>query len=158
VTGLDLGSQVWFIVLAGAGMGFMLGPASTDAVNRASRLSYGEATGITQTVRNYSASLGFAVLGTVLLTQLHTRVTDSLVARGLPPAAASHEASSITRPEGDPTHTAIPHFIRLDFAQATRVVLLGMAGIMAAAAVVALLGLRAGVQAEEPDVAPGTST
>lgn len=49
VTHLSLGGQVGYIVLAGAGMGFMLGPATTDAVNRASRLSYGEATGITQT-------------------------------------------------------------------------------------------------------------
>ena len=49
-------------------MGFMLGPASTDAVNRASRLSYGEATGITQTVRNYAASLGLAILGTILVS------------------------------------------------------------------------------------------
>ena len=29
----------------------MLGQANTDAINRASRYSYGEATGITQTVR-----------------------------------------------------------------------------------------------------------
>ena len=50
-------------------MGFMLGPASTDAVSRASRLSYGEATGITQTVRNYAASLGLAILGTILVAQ-----------------------------------------------------------------------------------------
>ena len=80
VTELSLGSQVWFIVLAGAGMGFMLGPASTDAVNRASRLSYGEATGITQTVRNYSASLGLAILGTFLIDKLHSRADR--VARG----------------------------------------------------------------------------
>ena len=65
LTQLDFANQVWPVILAGAGMGFMLTPASTDAVNRASRLSYGEATGITQTVRNYSASLGFAVLGTI---------------------------------------------------------------------------------------------
>jgi phage tail protein X len=45
----------------------MLGPASTDAINRASKLSYGEATGITQTVRNYAASLGLAILGTILV-------------------------------------------------------------------------------------------
>jgi predicted MFS family arabinose efflux permease len=51
VTGLSLSSQEWYIIIAGAGMGMMLGPASTDAVNRASRLSYGEASGITQTVR-----------------------------------------------------------------------------------------------------------
>ncbi len=37
VTQLNLNSQQWYIVLAGAGMGFMLGPASTDAVNRASQ-------------------------------------------------------------------------------------------------------------------------
>src|SRR5580693_4709379 len=41
--------------------GLMLRQANTDAINRASRYSYGEATGITQTVRNYGASLGFAV-------------------------------------------------------------------------------------------------
>ena len=54
-------------------MGMMLGPANTDAVNRASRLSYGEATGITQTVRNYAASLGLAILGTILVSQMRSR-------------------------------------------------------------------------------------
>ena len=39
--------RIWVIV-AGAGMGMMLGPANTDAVNRAGNLSYGEATGITR--------------------------------------------------------------------------------------------------------------
>ena len=53
-------------MLAGAGIGFLLGPASTDAVNRAINASYGEVTGITQTVRNYGSTLGLAVLGTVL--------------------------------------------------------------------------------------------
>jgi hypothetical protein len=48
---------------------------------------------------------------------------------------------------------AIPHFVRLDFAHATRLVLLSMAGIMAAAAIVALLGLRAGLQAEDSESA-----
>jgi hypothetical protein len=44
---------------------------------------------------------------------------------------------------------AIPAFIRSDFATATRDVLYGMAIIMAMAAVVALRGLKRGVQ-EEP--------
>ena len=48
-------------------MGMMLGPANTDAMNRAGNLSYGEATGITQTIRNYGASLGLAALGTIRL-------------------------------------------------------------------------------------------
>jgi hypothetical protein len=84
VTELHAGAQVIYIVMAGAGMGLMLGQANTDAINRASRYSYGEATGITQTVRNYGASLGFTILGTLLITRFRTAITASLAARGLP--------------------------------------------------------------------------
>ncbi len=149
VTGLDFGSQELDIVLAGAGMGLMLGPASTDAVSRASRLSYGEATGITQTVRNYAASLGFAILGTILVSQTRSRITTSLISQGLSSARAHAEASSIAQSQGgNGSVGAIPHFVRLDFAYATRSVLYVMAAIMAAAALAAFVGLRAGVQEE----------
>jgi EmrB/QacA subfamily drug resistance transporter len=150
VTQLNFGTQQWYVVLAGAGMGMMLGPASTDAVNRASRLSYGEATGITQTVRNYAASLGLAILGTVLVTGMRSRITASLIAQGAAPGPAATEASRIAQGQGRGSSGVIPHFVRLDFAFATRNVLVAMAGVMAAAAVVALVGLRAGLQAE-PD-------
>jgi EmrB/QacA subfamily drug resistance transporter len=147
VTGLDFGSQQVYIILAGAGMGLMLGPASTDAVNRASRLSYGEATGITQTVRNYAASLGLAILGTILVSQMRDRVTKSLIAQGVPGARAHAVATRLSQARGGNGGAgAIPHFVRLDFAYATRSVLYAMALIMAAAAIVAFLGLRAGVQ------------
>jgi len=149
VTQLEFRTQEWFVVMAGAGMGMMLGPASTDAVNRASKLSYGEATGITQTVRNYAASLGLAILGTILVTEMRARLTASLVARGQPPGRAAAEASHVAQGQGGGNTEAIPHFVRLDFAYATRTVLLVMAGVMAAATVAALLGLGAGVQ-EEP--------
>ncbi len=151
VTGLKFSSQELDIILAGAGMGLMLGPASTDAVNRASRLSYGEATGITQTVRNYAASLGIAILGTIVVSQTRSRVTTSLLARHVPIARAHTEASSIAQSQGGNGSVAsIPHFVRLDFAYATRSVLYVMAAIMAAAAIVAFLGLRAGLQEEAP--------
>jgi EmrB/QacA subfamily drug resistance transporter len=149
-TDLNVGAQVLYIVLAGAGMGLMLGQANTDAVNRASRYSYGEATGITQTVRNYGASLGFAVLGTILISQFRSAITASLVARGLPGSAADVQAARIAQLQGSSGNVAaIPHFIRADFADATHYVLYTMAGIMAAAALVALRGLRRGVQQEE---------
>ena len=148
LTELHLGSQIWFIVLSGAGMGLMLTPASTDAVNRARRLSYGEATGITQTVRNYAASLGLAILGTILVSELRSRVTSSLLAKGLPQRQAVAEARRIAESQAGGATTAIPHFIRLDFAYATRSVLLVMAGVMAAATLVSFLGLRRGVQQE----------
>ena len=49
----------------------------------------------------------------------------------------------------------IPHFIRLDFAYATRSVLYIMAAIMATAAVIALIGLRAGLQEESAEAGAG---
>ena len=149
VSGLSFSSQQLYIILAGAGMGLMLGPASTDAVNRASRLSYGEATGITQTVRNYAASLGLAILGTILVAQLRSRIVTSLIAQGASSAAAHSEASRISQSRGGGGGVGtIPHFVRLDFALATRSVLYVMAAIMAVAAIVAFAGLRAGVQAD----------
>ncbi|HTT85995.1 MAG TPA: MFS transporter [Acidimicrobiales bacterium] len=160
VTQLHFSSQVWPVVLSGGGMGLMLTPASTDAVNRASRLSYGEATGITQTVRNFSASLGFAILGTTLVNTLRSRVTSSLVSQGVPRAQASATAASLGQQRASGSVASIPHFFRLDFAYATRTVLYIMAGVMAVAAVVAFLGLQAGVQqdlAEEPSETAGAA-
>ena len=148
-TDLHAGAQVIYIVMAGAGMGLMLGQANTDAINRASRYSYGEATGITQTVRNYGASLGFAILGTLLITRFRSEITSSLTARGLPGPAASAQAAKIAQLQGGSGNiSAIPQFIRADFAGAIRDVLYGMAVIMAIAAVVALRGLQRGVQQE----------
>jgi EmrB/QacA subfamily drug resistance transporter len=158
VTGLSFATQQWYIIIAGAGMGMMLGPASTDAVNRASRLSYGEATGITQTVRNYSASLGFAILGTVLVSRMRGTVDASLRAMGVPARHAAIEAAAISQSQqstGGPS--VIPHFISEDFAQSTKTVLLLMAAVMAAAAVVGALGLRRGRQ-EEVGESPERST
>jgi EmrB/QacA subfamily drug resistance transporter len=149
-TQLHAGAQVIWIILAGAGMGLMLGQANTDAINRASRYSYGEATGITQTVRNYGASLGFAILGTLLITRFRSAITASLTARGLPGPAAAAQAAKIAQLQGGTGNpAAIPAFIRADFAAATRDVLYGMCIIMAVAAFVALRGLTRGVQ-EDP--------
>ncbi len=151
VTQLDFNSQQWYVVLAGAGMGMMLSPASTDAVNRASRLSYGEATGITQTVRNYSASLGLAILGTIQVSVFQSRIKSSLIAQGVPSGKAGAEAANISQNKsqgGSGGITSIPHYIRLDFAYASRTVFYIMAGIMAVAAIVAFVGLQQGLQAE----------
>jgi EmrB/QacA subfamily drug resistance transporter len=157
VTKLSSGGEVAFVIITGAGMGLMLGPASTDAVNRASRLSYGEATGITQTVRNYAASLGLAILGSVLVSRLHAQVTDSLVGQGMPRPAASAEASKIAQSQSGQATGLIPHFIRLDFAHAIQSVLYGMCGIMAVAALIAFVGLSRGVQQEVAEPVAGTA-
>jgi EmrB/QacA subfamily drug resistance transporter len=140
--------QIWVIV-AGAGMGMMLGPANTDAVNRASNLSYGEATGITQTIRNFGASLGLAALGTILLFDYRSHLTTSLRKMGEPNAAA--EANRLTQSQhGGGSVSSIPHFVSADFAHATQTVLYVMCGIMAFAGLVALLGLQRGRQEIAP--------
>ena len=100
VTDLHASSQTVYIIIAGAGMGLMLGQANTDAINRASRYSYGEATGITQTVRNYGASLGFAILGTLLINRFRSEITASLISRGVPGPAAAAEAAKIAQLQG----------------------------------------------------------
>ena len=61
------GAGWWRVVLAGVGTGMVLGPVSTDALNRSRGKSYGEVTGITQTARNLGATLGVALLGTLLV-------------------------------------------------------------------------------------------
>ena len=49
---------------------------------------------------------------------------------------------------------SIPHFIRLDFAYATRSVLIGMGVVMAVAAVLGLVGLQRGLQADPEALRP----
>ncbi len=156
VTALSFSTQWVFIILAGAGMGLLVGPANTDAVNRAPRLSYGEATGITQTVRNYGSSIGLAALGTVLITVERSRLASSLTSLGLPHGSASRLAGQIAQSRGasgvssqalqGPSGQQVLHAVQLGFAHATEVVLYAMCGIMAAAALVALLGLQRGLQ------------
>jgi EmrB/QacA subfamily drug resistance transporter len=174
VTTLRFGSQEWYVVLSGAGMGFMLGPANTDAVNRASQWSYGEATGITQTVWNYAASLGLALLGTILIEVERSRLTTSLVKLGLARPAAARLAGTISQERSAPPGTArttsaavyrtVLHAVQVNFADATQVVLYVIAGVMALAAVVALFALKAGRQElpsfvlDTTEVGAGTSS
>src|SRR6516165_8758512 len=91
----SLGQQWPWIILAGAGIGFVLTPVTTDAVNRAPSGSYGEVTGVTQTVRYFAASLSLAILGSVLIHQTRAHAQDSLAQLHIPHAAAAKIVASI---------------------------------------------------------------
>jgi fucose permease len=166
LTDLDFDDQWYFIVIAGAGVGMMLGPANTDAINRAPRVNYGEVSGVTQTVRNYGASLGLAVLGTILISRNVSNAERSLGALGLPVAEADEIAHSLTGGGGSPpsalTRAAgtkaqqVFEALQSDFAASSRIVFFVMAGAMAVAAVVASVGLRAGRQEALVDDAGAT--
>ena len=130
----SLSSQWVYIVMAGAGIGLLLGPASTDAVNRAIGASYGEVTGITQTVRNYGSALGLAVLGTVLSTVFTHRLTTSLVGIGVPSSTASTIAHNTSTENSQAVSSAPPQvqqhlqsIVSTDFGTATKWVFYGMA-------------------------------
>ena len=150
-----LSSQWPWIIMAGAGIGFVLTPVTTDAVNRAPSGSYGEVTGVTQTVRYFAASLSLAVLGSVLIHQTRANAAASLAKLHIPHARAAKIIAAINTGAGtappkshgsayDPVLAAIQG----DFADATRIVYLAMAGIMAASFLVAVRRMERGIPAE----------
>ncbi|HEY1619284.1 MAG TPA: MFS transporter [Streptosporangiaceae bacterium] len=155
VTQLDLSNQWYYIVVAGLGMGLMVGPANTDAINQVGRLSYGEATGITQTTRNFGASFGLAALGTLLVTVERSHLTSGLTALGLPSAAAHKAATTLSSTRGGKPPASVPaalsrqvfHVAQVSLAEGMRAVLYAMAGVMLVAAIVAAAGLRRGIHA-----------
>ena len=159
---LDWDNQWYWIVMAGAGFGLVLGPANTDAINRSSRENYGEVTGLTQTVRNFGSSLGLAVLGSILIVQNRSNLETTLGEQGVPREKADEIAAAVagsgggSHSESFASHTGakakeIFEAIQLDYALSTRTVFYVMAGVMAVAFVVALVGMPGGkVEAEEP--------
>lgn len=137
----SLGDQWIYIVMAGAGCGLILGPASTDALNRVSADRYGEATGINQTVRNFGASIGLAVLGTILIVQSKTNIEGSLGALGVPKERADAIADALSQSggggasssfgdEAGPVAERAFAAVRQDFAEATQTVFYVMTGIL----------------------------
>jgi len=149
LTDLSLSRQWIYVAIAGGGIGLMLTPASTDAVNRAPSTSYSEATGITQTARNFGASLGLAVLGTILIHQNDTNVTSALTRAGVPSGVAHRIAASFgtsapgARSARGQPHTLV-HDVQLAFAHSTQTVFYIMAGVMAATFLVAVRSLPRG--------------
>jgi len=170
---LSVGSQWPFMVISGIGVGLILSPANTDALNRVPRSRYGEATGITQTVRNFGSSLGLAVLGTVLILENKSHLEATLGAQGVPKSQADQIAETLSEagsaePSGlagqagagaQKIYAAVPH----DFALSSRTVFYGMAAALAVAFVVSLIWMPAGKApelddegsaADEPELSP----
>ncbi|WP_333737550.1 MFS transporter [Streptomyces sp. IBSBF 2806] len=141
LTDLSMHDQWPYAALAGAGIGFILAPASTDAVNRAIDASYGEVTGITQTIRNYAASVGLALFGTLLTHSMTDNVRNTLESHGVPSSAAGDAARNVAEAvtgsgdnrqlsgDGAVARTVRESMsaIRMDFAEANQWVFYAMA-------------------------------
>jgi EmrB/QacA subfamily drug resistance transporter len=164
LTDLDVNAQWIYIVIAGAGTGLMLGPANTDAVNRAGPDAFGEGTGVTQTVRNFGSSIGMAVLGTLLITLNTGYIETSLESMGESKTEADAVAQSLSESSGDSSSFSssgssaadekIFEAVQEDFAEANQKVFYAMAAAMGAAFLVALFGLQRGRQEVEAGAAP----
>lgn len=151
---LSVGSQWPFMVLSGIGVGLVLAPANTDALNRVPRSRYGEATGITQTVRNFGSSLGLALLGTVLILQNKSNLESTLGEEGIPKSQADKIAESLTEAGGGneaafaeqagAKASQIFNAVQYDFALSSRTVFYGMSVAMAIAFVIALIWMPSG--------------
>ena len=140
----SLSSQWLYIVITGAGLGLVLSPVSTDALNRAPAGSYGEVTGVTQTVRNFGSSLGLAVLGTVMISSNRTNLESGLGAVGLPKSAADRIAEQISSGAAGAggsgtSNPRVMDAIQHGFALTSQTVFELMAVIMLVAFVVALV-------------------
>jgi EmrB/QacA subfamily drug resistance transporter len=156
LTDLSLGDQWPYVALAGGGLGLMLGTASTDAVNRAPSASYSEVTGITQTARNFGASLGLAVLGAILVSESQTNIADALTKNGVPRAAAERAAAGGFGSGGGGS-PAVLHDVQMAFAHSTQTVFYIMAGVMAATFLVAVRGLPRGRVEPADDALPAAA-
>src|SRR5262249_33112529 len=144
LTDLSLSSQALRIMLAGGGLGLMLGPASTDAVNRAPATAYSEVTGITQTARNFGASLGLAVLGAILISRDDSNVANALTNAGVPSSVANRVAHTFSTHVGgggissSGRSPALVHQVQLAYAHSTQTIFYIMAGVMVAVFIVAV--------------------
>jgi EmrB/QacA subfamily drug resistance transporter len=158
LTELSVSDQWYWIVLSGVGVGLVLSPANTDALNRVPRSRYGEATGITQTVRNFGSSLGLAVLGSVLILENRSQLESTAAEHHVPEQVGKQIADSIS--SGSQTGEGIPHLggpvgqvvssIPHDFAVAMQTVFYSFAGVMAVAFLIALRFMPAGKVTEPP--------
>ena len=160
MTHLSVSEQWYYIVLAGIGVGLVLSPANTDALNRVARSRYGEATGITQTIRNFGSSLGLAILGSLLITWNKSNLESALGAKGVPKDKADAVAECVAQGEATcqkigqalgskagEVFSAVP----MSFAEATKDVFHGMAIALAIAFVIAVKFMPDG-KVEEGDV------
>jgi EmrB/QacA subfamily drug resistance transporter len=166
LTDLSVSEQWYFIVMAGAGCGLVLAPANTDALNRVPASRYGEATGITQTVRNFGSSLGLAVLGSVMIMQNKSNIESSAAEHGVSESVAHEIADAVSQGaaagggealEAGGKVGKVVEGMPMDFALATQTVFYAFAGVMVVAFVLAALKMPRG-KVEEAPAEPADAT
>ena len=88
-------------------IGLLLGPAKHRCGQPAPiNASYGEVTGINQTIRNYGSSLGLAIFGTLLINANAAKITATLTGFGVPESQATNLGQQLS--EGTSSRRLVP--------------------------------------------------
>jgi EmrB/QacA subfamily drug resistance transporter len=101
---LEKESYPWMVpgyIFIGVGIGLVMGPSNTDAMNAAAAEFRAQAQGVIQTVRQVGATIGLAIMG-VVVTQVETsRLESSLGALGLPESAIAQVENVLSKGASD---------------------------------------------------------
>jgi EmrB/QacA subfamily drug resistance transporter len=89
-------------VIMGSGIALVMAPALTDALNTAPPELRGQAQGVTQTLRQVGATVGLAIMGTVMASIQRRWLTNFANAVGLPASDRAHFKAVVTAAHGDP--------------------------------------------------------
>ena len=160
----DYGWLVPGYVVMGIGLGVMMTPANADAMNAVLPDMRSQASGVLQTIRMIGATIGVAVMGTVVANGQNRRIADVVEHRfGVPPRDVDvvERAINDAAASGASTH-GIPRVLLqvlsplLDAVTAAVASAFSVAaGVMAGAALIALALLRHRRAADDPDGADG---
>jgi EmrB/QacA subfamily drug resistance transporter len=63
---LSQSATLWGMLITGAGFGLVFSPLNADALNRVPDEMRGQASGVTQTFRNFGSAIGMAIMGTIV--------------------------------------------------------------------------------------------
>jgi EmrB/QacA subfamily drug resistance transporter len=142
------------MLTTGAGLGLVMSPLNTDALNRVGLRQRGEASGVIQTARNFGSALGVAIIGTVVITTQQDKIESLLEKFGLPTSRADEIAAGILQsgaggPKGatagsGPIAQAIGSKFAQDFADAIQCGLAVGGAIMFVAFIIAALFMTGG--------------
>ena len=101
---LDRLSYPWLVpgyIVMGVGIGLVMGPTNTDAMNTAPRALRGQASGVVQTVRQVGGTIGLAIMGTIVVNVQHSKLDDFLVGHGASAALVSKIENVLAQDAGD---------------------------------------------------------
>jgi len=165
----DVSSPVWLVIavtmVIGLGMGNVMAPATDSIMGSLPRAKAGVGSAMNDTTRQTGGAVGVAVMGSVLASRFHSRVSSSAALQHLPASLATSVRSDIGSalvaahsPQAGPYAAAITSVAKHSFVSAFHVAVLIAVAIIACAAAGVIAWLPARETQEAPAPAPADAT